>query len=128
MYEAADDPPNLKCFDQKRRYGVDFHFPVDRYVNALSPTRDDLQYACTFALPAPIASSPWCEQCVDASCDDPQCDLTVQIASAAYPATRILQLASRLSDRAVTTSVCRPQQGTLAARAIHQRILTLLPD
>lgn len=30
------DPINLRCFDQKRRFGIDFLYPVDRYVRALS--------------------------------------------------------------------------------------------
>lgn len=30
-----DDDGNLRCFDQKRRYGQDFLFPTERYVNAL---------------------------------------------------------------------------------------------
>lgn len=33
--DAADDLPNLRCFDQKRRFGIDFLFPVDRYRAAL---------------------------------------------------------------------------------------------
>jgi hypothetical protein len=32
---AAQDPQNLRCFDQKRRYGYDFLYPVQRYVDAL---------------------------------------------------------------------------------------------
>jgi len=32
----AEDPINLRCYDQKRRFGVDFLYPVDRYVKALS--------------------------------------------------------------------------------------------
>ncbi len=33
------DPPNLRCFDQKRRFGLDFLQPTLRYVDALkSPT------------------------------------------------------------------------------------------
>jgi hypothetical protein len=28
----SQDPENLRCFDQKRHYGKDFLFPVDRYV------------------------------------------------------------------------------------------------
>ena len=33
------DPINLRCFDQKRRFGVDFLYPVQRYVDGLtSPT------------------------------------------------------------------------------------------
>jgi hypothetical protein len=39
-----DDPINLRCFDQKRRFGVDFLYPIDRYVDGLSslkvPDRD----------------------------------------------------------------------------------------
>ncbi|MEZ4371380.1 MAG: hypothetical protein R3B07_11175 [Polyangiaceae bacterium] len=33
--EEGLDPPNLRCFDQKRRFGVDFLYPVDRYRAAL---------------------------------------------------------------------------------------------
>jgi len=32
---AIDDPPNLRCFDQKRRFGLDFLYPISRYVTAL---------------------------------------------------------------------------------------------
>jgi len=39
----AEDPLPLRCFDQKRRFGVDFLYPIERYVDALSlpeiPTR-----------------------------------------------------------------------------------------
>ncbi len=35
----AEDDINLRCFDQKRRFGVDFLYPTDRYTQALtSPT------------------------------------------------------------------------------------------
>jgi hypothetical protein len=30
-----DDNINLRCFDQKRRFGIDFLYPEDRYINAL---------------------------------------------------------------------------------------------
>jgi hypothetical protein len=34
-----EDDINLRCWDQKRRYGIDFLYPVDRYTQALtSPT------------------------------------------------------------------------------------------
>lgn len=36
---AADDPVNLRCFDQKRRFGIDFLYPTDRYVTAFSSTQ-----------------------------------------------------------------------------------------
>jgi hypothetical protein len=32
------DAANLRCFDQKRRFGIDFLYPVQRYVNALKNT------------------------------------------------------------------------------------------
>ncbi|HNS98229.1 MAG TPA: hypothetical protein PKL73_14860 [Polyangiaceae bacterium] len=31
-----DDPLNLRCWDQKRRFGIDFLYPVQRYVKALT--------------------------------------------------------------------------------------------
>lgn len=33
---ANQDGQNLRCFQQKRRFGVDFLYPTQRYVNALS--------------------------------------------------------------------------------------------
>ena len=33
------DGQNLRCFDQKRRFGVDFLYPTQRYVNALTQTQ-----------------------------------------------------------------------------------------
>ncbi len=41
------DAPNLRCFQQKRRFGIDSLYPVERYSNALMlegicPTNDDL--------------------------------------------------------------------------------------
>ncbi len=44
---SAEDPVNLKCWNQKKRYGFDALFPVKRYINAFSqlnidPTRADL--------------------------------------------------------------------------------------
>lgn len=32
---AAEDNPNLRCWDQKRRFGVDMLYPVQRYVDGL---------------------------------------------------------------------------------------------
>lgn len=32
----AEDSTNLRCFEQKRRFGIDFLYPVRRYINALS--------------------------------------------------------------------------------------------
>jgi hypothetical protein len=34
-----DDNLNLRCYDQKRRFGIDFLYPVSRYVNGLWDTQ-----------------------------------------------------------------------------------------
>lgn len=34
-WAAKDDPPNLRCFEQKRRFGKDWLFPIERYTEAL---------------------------------------------------------------------------------------------
>lgn len=43
--DPIEDPINLRCFDQKRRFGVDFLYPIERYVRGLSertiPDRDN---------------------------------------------------------------------------------------
>ncbi|XXX72661.1 hypothetical protein WMF30_33935 [Sorangium sp. So ce134] len=33
---ADEDPVNLRCWDQKRRFGFDFLYPMERYFNALT--------------------------------------------------------------------------------------------
>ncbi|HMI83914.1 MAG TPA: hypothetical protein VK550_07455 [Polyangiaceae bacterium] len=33
---VSDDQPNLRCFNQKRRYGVDFLYPVQRYIDGFT--------------------------------------------------------------------------------------------
>jgi len=33
---VAEDQPNIRCFDQKRRYGVDFLYPVQRYIDGFT--------------------------------------------------------------------------------------------
>jgi hypothetical protein len=33
---SPGDAPNLRCFDQKRRFGMDFLYPTSRYVRALT--------------------------------------------------------------------------------------------
>jgi hypothetical protein len=35
----AEDQPNLRCFDQKRRYGVDFLYPVQRYIDGFTKAK-----------------------------------------------------------------------------------------
>jgi hypothetical protein len=49
-FAAQSDPANLRCWDQKRRFGKDFLYPTQRYVNALTkpticPSRLDLDPA-----------------------------------------------------------------------------------
>jgi len=34
--DAKTDDTNLRCWDQKRRFGIDFLYPVDRYVTGLT--------------------------------------------------------------------------------------------
>jgi hypothetical protein len=34
--DAVEDPINLRCFDQKRRFGVDFLYPLDRYARGFT--------------------------------------------------------------------------------------------
>ena len=37
--DAGDDAPNLRCFEQKRRFGLDLLYPVSRYVNGLTQAK-----------------------------------------------------------------------------------------
>lgn len=71
---------------------------------------DDLQFACTFALPSPKTCSPQ-----DASCDcalaeknPPLCGATLgeQLRSKAYPSIRPLRVAQALGSRGVIGSIC----------------------
>ncbi len=34
-----NDPVNLRCFEQKRRFGIDFLYPIRRYIDALKEAR-----------------------------------------------------------------------------------------
>jgi hypothetical protein len=36
QFLVVEDQPNLRCFEQKRRYGVDFLYPVHRYVDGFT--------------------------------------------------------------------------------------------
>ncbi len=36
---ATDDPVSLRCYDQKRRFGIDLLHPIERYVNGLTELR-----------------------------------------------------------------------------------------
>ena len=35
-HSAETDSPNVRCFDQKRRYGMDLLYPVERYIGGLT--------------------------------------------------------------------------------------------
>ncbi|MCA9597579.1 MAG: hypothetical protein KC776_29900, partial [Myxococcales bacterium] len=37
--QTTEDTPNLRCWDQKRRYGVDWLYPVDRYLKGLTSSQ-----------------------------------------------------------------------------------------
>jgi hypothetical protein len=59
---AAEDNLNLRCFDQKRRFGIDFLYPTDRYVNAFSqreidPDRLDLAVGDDGGEPNPLLTA-----------------------------------------------------------------------
>ncbi len=41
VYTDGEDPTNLRCWDQKRRYGHDFLYPTKRYVNAFTQPKID---------------------------------------------------------------------------------------
>ncbi len=54
--DGVEDHPNLRCFQQKRRFGVDYLYPVERYSNALvqqtiCPFSDTLDPTDTTACP-----------------------------------------------------------------------------
>jgi hypothetical protein len=50
----ADDPENLRCWQQKRRYGVDLLYPVRRYVDGLS--QDQVPNRAGVLVPNPLYS------------------------------------------------------------------------
>jgi hypothetical protein len=60
--EPSLDNLNLRCFEQKQRFGVDYLYPVERYTNALTrtticPSADDLDPA-SCADPAQVIENP----------------------------------------------------------------------
>jgi hypothetical protein len=108
---------------------------------------DDLQHACIFPLPAPIPcdmqNQSGCD-CnddevakVSALCQQPGSGMTgtTQYFGKAYPGLRELELARRLGDRAIVSSICarntsipsRDDYGFLPAmRAIQRSVTDLL--
>jgi hypothetical protein len=86
--------------------------------------RDDLQYACIFALPEPrecLGSSSYCD-CADAPPNNPLCQSpegaygTTQYAAKAYPGLRHLQLLKAMATQGIVASIC-PAQIDNAARS-----------
>ncbi len=70
---------------------------------------NDLQFACTFALPTPrtcTAQDTSCD-CADAK-NPPLCGATLgeQVRGKAYPTTRELRLVKELGDRGIAGSIC----------------------
>lgn len=41
VLSESEDKAGLRCWDQKRRYGIDFLYPIARYVNAFTKPRID---------------------------------------------------------------------------------------
>lgn len=35
---VTEDSPNLRCYKQKKRFGIEYLYPVERYINALTQT------------------------------------------------------------------------------------------
>jgi hypothetical protein len=71
---------------------------------------NDLQFACTFELPAPrtcSASETSCD-CADPSRNPPLCGATLgqQIKAKAYPTPRELFVVKKLGDRGIAGSIC----------------------
>ncbi len=54
-YTVAEDHANLRCYDQKRRFGIDFLYPTRRYVAALT---DSVVYGRRCAADADCLGSP----------------------------------------------------------------------
>jgi hypothetical protein len=58
---ALEDGQNLRCFQQKRRFGVDFLYPTRRYVNALQNLNicwNDLELSVDGCAPGDIVPNP----------------------------------------------------------------------
>ena len=53
-WDKPHDSPNLRCFDQKRRFGVDLLYPTSRYVDALTQTSLTLQSDGKTVVPNPL--------------------------------------------------------------------------
>ncbi len=120
---------------------------INGHEQAPQAVRDDLQYACTFPLPAPIVCDGTNPDGCDCDTDElaynrPQCQPpgggaagNTEYLGVAYPGIRHLELARELGDRAVISSICSrnttnpdaDDYGYLPAmRAIQTRLTALL--
>jgi hypothetical protein len=95
--------------------------------------RDDLQYACVFALPEPkdCAKNQVACDCSDPKNDNPLCDPmqpTLQVRAKAYPGIRELSVLQGLGGQGVTASVCPVQivDGTQSNYGYRPAVDTLL--
>jgi hypothetical protein len=108
--------------------------------------RDDLQYACTFRLPAPIPCSTANQDGCDCNASEqaysrPLCEYPgaamdgTQVYGKAYPGRRELEVARRLRDQAVLASICprtledpmHPSYGYVPAmRALQRQVRRVL--
>lgn len=74
------------------------------------PNNDDVQYTCIFPLDTPVPNGPDCDDCVDASCNNPLCDLggttTTQINAKAYPGLREMGVLRGMGDQGIFASIC----------------------
>lgn len=66
---------------------------------------DRLQHTCIFPIGVPFAGKD-CAGCTDASCDNPLCDGTQQIAAKAYPSLRELSLLGGMGNQGIFASIC----------------------
>jgi hypothetical protein len=55
---VIEDQPNLRCYDQKRRYGADFLYPVQRYIDGF--TKSEVQNRKGEKVPNPLFSDLSC--------------------------------------------------------------------
>jgi hypothetical protein len=53
---AAEDSNNLRCFEQKRRFGVDLLYPIERYIEGL--TQPTIHDRSNQEVPNPIFQAP----------------------------------------------------------------------
>lgn len=80
-FTGAEEHPNLRCYEQKRRFGIDFLYPTRRYVDAL---QNSLVYGRACEADADCPSSPQQPdggQCVDVGDRGRHCQYTNPLVS-----------------------------------------------